>query len=824
MSKMAIEKVSNNSKSKVYTFTCKRVVGTDVSRLAMQRSYKRKRMDSPPDGKILSSAVTEVLKKRMFIRVAATIQDYVKKYKDANDIPDNVKREEHWRQVFTKTMEMELCEYLTTCCRMSHGLNTTQLQELAYKIWNTDETGIPTVLAPPKLVAVRGLQQVQQTVSRERGVNTTMIAFISASATHIPPVFIFPHVKFISRMTERGPPGCLGLAHPSHLDPEVIKYAKENGIIMLTFPPHSSHKLQPLDVSMYGPFKAALKTPLTTGSSYMTDSEFHGSAKSGVHPFNRFVFDENDLVSSTETDRTKDNAADCSIPQSTSTVPESPVTTAQAPSSVIFPKPNDPTEPLRILSQDIRPFPKVVQESNPKKRRTQGRTQILTATPEKSAPITERKVPSTYQNTKEKILIQLFVLSSCEVSNENAKVDIPVLQSEEATEETIFVSEDSYEKAQENLSISNNPEAGEGINTNAEVKIPFADLTEREWEAGVLLLLRQKHYLPFDALMCVSASMHDFYERRLLTIQDPPTKSKFKRKSVIGDAKITDSHQFQNVFNPIIQEEELTCSRLETTWSNVFPTVMPQSVVLNESDPSYDWKMDKELGLILHEVFEMGYTIPFIQSLKQFLEIKSVHDAVGNNFHNNTRENSEVYSDVWDGKFVKRDPEFINLNGAILGFQIYMDEVELANPLGSKKGKHKVSVFYWVLMNLPPRFRSCLRSILLLGIVAQVENIEETQAVHDSLSILFGINRKCCLTILEYFDPTKCFMLDLMHIVFECILNLSIALLLKNLMLDSVIDLDLDDVNYNISIMKSDREFTVPPAIRKNEVLELSKL
>ena len=47
-----------------------------------------------------------------------------------------------------------------------------------------------------------------------------------------------------------------------------------------------------------------------------------------------------------------------------------------------------------------------------------------------------------------------------------------------------------------------------------------------------------------------------------------------------------------------------------------------------------------------------------------------------------------------------------------------MDEVELANPLGSKKGKHKVSVFYWVLMNLPPKFRSSLRSIQLLGIVS----------------------------------------------------------------------------------------------------------
>ena len=29
------------------------------------------------------------------------------------------------------------------------------------RIWNTDETGIPTVLAPPKVVAVRGLKQVQ---------------------------------------------------------------------------------------------------------------------------------------------------------------------------------------------------------------------------------------------------------------------------------------------------------------------------------------------------------------------------------------------------------------------------------------------------------------------------------------------------------------------------------------------------------------------------------------------------------------------------------------------------------------------------------------
>ncbi len=48
---------------------------------------------------------------------------------------------------------------------------------------------------------------------------------------------------------------------------------------------------------------------------------------------------------------------------------------------------------------------------------------------------------------------------------------------------------------------------------------PPMELNEREWEAGVLLMLRQKHFLPFDALMVVSTAMHDFYERRISTIQ-----------------------------------------------------------------------------------------------------------------------------------------------------------------------------------------------------------------------------------------------------------------------------------------------------------------
>ncbi|KAJ8362971.1 hypothetical protein SKAU_G00118020 [Synaphobranchus kaupii] len=43
--------------------------------------------------------------------------------------------------------------------------------------------------------------------------------------------------------------------HSPHCSIPEIQYCKEHGIILLTFPPHCSHKLQPLDWSVFGPLK-----------------------------------------------------------------------------------------------------------------------------------------------------------------------------------------------------------------------------------------------------------------------------------------------------------------------------------------------------------------------------------------------------------------------------------------------------------------------------------------------------------------------------------------------------------------------------------------
>ena len=43
--------------------------------------------------------------------------------------------------------------------------------------------------------------------------------------------------------------------HGSHYQPELISYAKENGVVMFCLPPHTTHETQPLDTSVFKPLK-----------------------------------------------------------------------------------------------------------------------------------------------------------------------------------------------------------------------------------------------------------------------------------------------------------------------------------------------------------------------------------------------------------------------------------------------------------------------------------------------------------------------------------------------------------------------------------------
>ncbi|CAB4060586.1 unnamed protein product [Lepeophtheirus salmonis] len=51
--------------------------------------------------------------------------------------------------------------------------------------------------------------------------------------------------------------------HCSHIFIEAVTLYQEFGIVILTLPPHSSHRLPPLDVSCYGPLKNYFNCSMT---------------------------------------------------------------------------------------------------------------------------------------------------------------------------------------------------------------------------------------------------------------------------------------------------------------------------------------------------------------------------------------------------------------------------------------------------------------------------------------------------------------------------------------------------------------------------------
>jgi len=82
-------------------------------------------------------------------------------------------------------------------------------------IYNVDETGITTVQKPTKVISRKGMKQVGALTSGERGSLVTVELAVSASGNSVPPMFMFPRVRFHDHFIHDGPVGSIGVAHPS---------------------------------------------------------------------------------------------------------------------------------------------------------------------------------------------------------------------------------------------------------------------------------------------------------------------------------------------------------------------------------------------------------------------------------------------------------------------------------------------------------------------------------------------------------------------------------------------------------------------------------
>jgi hypothetical protein len=108
---------------------------------------------------------------------------------------------------------------------------------------------------------------------------------------------------------------------------------------------------------------------------------------------------------------------------------------------------------------------------------------------------------------------------------------------------------------------------------------------------------------------------------------------------------------------------------------------------------------------------EMIY-VPLLDSIKQMMSSKSIQ------FENKLVPTEKQVCDFHDGSVFKSHPLF-SIQPNALQVCLYYDDVEFCNPLGSKKTKHKLGIFYYSLYNLSKRQRFKIDNIQLLMLVKQ---------------------------------------------------------------------------------------------------------
>lgn len=138
---------------------------------------------------------------------------------------------------------------------------------------------------------------------------------------------------------------------------------------------------------------------------------------------------------------------------------------------------------------------------------------------------------------------------------------------------------------------------------------------------------------------------------------------------------------------------------------NSFNMIDPISITLG-SATQWKWRSPKRRCVSIEE--KMVY-IPLLLTLKQLTNLaKAELGSVG--------LCTDVLTDYCDSVSFKSHPLF-SVHHMCLQFFLYYDDIEFCHPLGSKKHKHKLGVYYYSIGTLRPVYRSRIHQIQLVALV-----------------------------------------------------------------------------------------------------------
>ena len=378
---------------------------------------------------------------------------------------------------------------------------------------------------------------------------------------------------------------------------------------------------------------------------------------------------------------------------------------------------------------------------------------------------------------------------------------------------------------------------------------------------------RELYMLPKSAAKAINNDIHGLFDvfeenlKRLISERMNQLGMNVKADPILGPL-LRDGSTFE-----LVTQEIATEHLFKRYLAKNLGYVAPHEIVLGQSG----------------SVKDVVHYVPVLETIKHYLE----HDDVWASCNVVKPENPTVLRDYTDGQiWISSDQP-----GLFLRIHAYSDELEIANPLGSRKIVHKVSAFYFVLGNIETKHWSSLSNIHLLlltkfknvkkyglekilepalkdfkilesqGMVFKVSDLEfvakgsvvtlsgdnlsshaiggfncsfssgrfcrycmttymsrsdrlseldcelrssEMHKKHLQLiaqdadfSAVYGVRGICPLAELEYFDPITSLVPDVMHDVFEGVMQINIEVVVRGLIVSKI--LTVNDINSRIA-------------------------
>ena len=395
-----------------------------------------------------------------------------------------------WVSLFLKRYKTKLSERKPTGTSYSRALGLSKENtEIFYnllddfykkgkfppdRIYNVDESGITVVQSKvAKVIGLKGKIQIAALTSGEHGALITTVACMNACGSFVPPLVIFPRKNMSEQLKKGAPPGTIFAAHPSGwiqinsftqwfrhfiefanptkekpvlllLDGhcshtqniDLIDFAKTNHVTIVSLPPHSSHKLQPLDKTFMGPLKVYYSEEIRQwlrhneravsaydvmdlyGKAYIrcqtAQIAINGFEVTGIYPLNKKLFSDDEYIEEANKKRDSsfyefvlkkqtagnqsfpENREECDVDEPQVIVqfdPNQPSTSSAGQgvplSSATLEDPQGCTS-SKISPFDITPIPKIKKRTSNRGRKAFSST-VITSTPYKAQLVEAKK-------------------------------------------------------------------------------------------------------------------------------------------------------------------------------------------------------------------------------------------------------------------------------------------------------------------------------------------------------------------------------------------------------------------------------------------------